>query len=84
MCNTGIKVGDGYMPNPMDSHTRALTLEGMEERKVDKSTEVDIIECCMIDRLSSTHKTLRFDFRGPAFPPSIRGISLMRLSLWIR
>ena len=42
---------------------------------VDRSMEVDIIECCMIDRLLPTHKTLRFGFRRPAFSPSIRDIS---------
>ena len=30
---------------------------------VDRSTEVDIIQCCMINRLLPTHKPLRFDFR---------------------
>ena len=32
---------------------------------VARLTEVDIIECCMIDRLISTHKTLCFDLRRP-------------------
>ena len=36
----------------------------MEEKMVEKSMEVDIIECCMIDRLLSTHRTLRLTFVG--------------------